>query len=240
MIKNLLFDLDGTLLPMDQEEFVKAYFGALCEKFCPVLNLTQEEMIKGIWKSTGAMIKNDGSTSNGEKFWQTFARICGKKVLDYIKDFDEFYDNEFLAVKGVCGYNPSAPETIKVLQRKGYNLVAATNPIFPAVATQQRLKWAGLSPADFTLVTTYENSGYCKPNTAYYQDIMEKLNLDPEETMMVGNDVNEDVLPTQALGIDSYIITDCLINSDDVDITNFKHSNFRDFLTYARMLPDVR
>lgn len=29
MFQAVLFDLDGTLLPMVQEEFVKGYFGAL-------------------------------------------------------------------------------------------------------------------------------------------------------------------------------------------------------------------
>lgn len=37
MYKNILFDVDGTLLPMDVHEFVKYYFGSLCEKMIPVL-----------------------------------------------------------------------------------------------------------------------------------------------------------------------------------------------------------
>ena len=31
-IKAVLFDLDGTLLPMDQDIFVKSYFGLLAKK----------------------------------------------------------------------------------------------------------------------------------------------------------------------------------------------------------------
>ena len=29
MVKAVLFDLDGTLLPMDQDEFTKGYFGTV-------------------------------------------------------------------------------------------------------------------------------------------------------------------------------------------------------------------
>ena len=29
-VNTILFDLDGTLLPMDQDSFTKAYFKALC------------------------------------------------------------------------------------------------------------------------------------------------------------------------------------------------------------------
>lgn len=32
MIKAILFDLDGTVLPMNEEEFTKGYFGLLCKK----------------------------------------------------------------------------------------------------------------------------------------------------------------------------------------------------------------
>ena len=35
MIKTVLFDLDGTLLPMDQDNFVKAYFKNLAIKLAP-------------------------------------------------------------------------------------------------------------------------------------------------------------------------------------------------------------
>ena len=34
-IKTILFDLDGTLLPMDEKEFIKGYFGMLCAKLAP-------------------------------------------------------------------------------------------------------------------------------------------------------------------------------------------------------------
>ena len=33
MYKNFLFDLDGTLLPMDMEYFTKLYLSALCKRF---------------------------------------------------------------------------------------------------------------------------------------------------------------------------------------------------------------
>lgn len=240
MIKYVLFDLDGTMLPMDQEDFIKAYFGALCKKFCPVLGIDQETMIKGVWKATGAMIKNDGNHSNYEMFWGTFAKLVGKNVLNYIKDFDQFYNEEFIAAKAVCGYTPAATETIKVLKSKGYKVIAATNPIFPGVATNNRLGWAGVNKDDFEIVTTYENSGFCKPNPKYYLEITEKFGIDPKECMMVGNDVDEDMLPTKSLGMDTYLITDCLINKNDTDITDLNKGTFNDFLKYVRMLPDIK
>lgn len=240
MIKSVLFDLDGTMLPMEQEKFVKAYFGALCEKFCPVLSISAEEMIKSVWKATGAMIKNDGTHSNYEVFWSTFAQLAGKNVLNHIKDFDEFYNNEFIATKAVCSYNPVVEETIKVLKNKGYRLIVATNPIFPGVAVNNRLKWAGVTPRNFEFITNYENSCFCKPNPKYYIEILEKLELNPKECLMVGNDVSEDIIPTHNLEIDTYLITDCLENKNNEDYSSYKNGSFKSFLNYARMMSDVK
>ena len=240
MIKNIFFDLDGTLLPMEQENFMKAYFTELCNRVCPVLHIQPEILIKGVWKGTEAMVKNDGSRTNLQVFWESCSKICGKDILTHISEFDDFYNKEFLEVQKSCGYNPLAPETVKVLKQKGYRLFAATNPLFPTVGTYNRLKWAGVKPSDFEIVTTYENSSYCKPNPKYYEEIMEKANILPEETMMIGNDIDEDIIPTQSLGMSTYLVTDCLINKKDVDYSNIQNGSLRELLNFVRMMPDVR
>ena len=100
---------------------------------------------------------------------------------------------------------------IKKLKAKGLRVALATNPLFPAVATESRIRWAGLDLKDFDLVTTYENSSFCKPNPAYYKEIMEKLGVSAEECVMVGNDVQEDGAAAK-LGMRVFILTDCLID----------------------------
>ena len=47
-IKVVLFDLDGTLLPMDQDEFVKAYFGGIAKKLAPY-GYEPNKLVKSIW-----------------------------------------------------------------------------------------------------------------------------------------------------------------------------------------------
>lgn len=240
MLKYILLDLDGTMLPMNQDEFIKSYFTELCNRFCPVFKIEDERLIKAVWKSTTAMVKNDGSEPNIKVFWKKFASILGKGVLNYVKDFDDFYKNEFLETKKTSGYNPNMPEAVKTLRRKGYTLVAATTPLFPESAIMSRLKWAGMRKEDFALVTTYENSCSAKPNPVYYKEILRKLKAEPGECMMVGNDVSEDMLPAKALGLKTYLVTDCLINRDDRDYSEFKSGTARDFLTFARTMPDAK
>lgn len=240
MIKTVLFDLDGTMLPMDQDEFVRIYFVELCKRFCPELGLDEKSFIKAMWKATGAMIRNDGSEPNVDAFWNTFSKLVGKNVLSKIKDFDNFYENEFIECKAATKYNPAVPEAIKVLRNKGYITVAATNPLFPPVATNRRLNWAGVDKRDFAFVTTYDNCSFCKPNPLYFREICEKLKLEPEECMMVGNDVDEDMISASSLGMDTFLVTDCLLNRSESDSSVFKQGSFKDFLNYSRMMPDVK
>ena len=67
MVQAVLFDLDGTLLPMVQEEFIKGYFGALCRRFAPK-GYEPKRMIDTLWKGTAAMVRNDGACPNRDRF----------------------------------------------------------------------------------------------------------------------------------------------------------------------------
>ena len=229
-IKAILFDLDGTLLPMDQEEFVKTYFGLLVTKLAKH-GYDPEQVTAGIWKGTGAMIQNTGAKMNEEVFWDVFTALCGEKAREDMPLFDSFYQKEFDGVKDICGYNSKAAETIAELKHKGLRVVLATNPLFPAVATGKRIRWSGLTPEDFELYTTYENSRYCKPNLAYYNDILNEIGVKPEECLMVGNDVGDDMVVTE-LGMKVFLLTDCLINKDNVDISIYPNGSFEELIRY--------
>ncbi len=234
MIKAVLFDLDGTLLPMDQDSFVKVYFSELSKKLAPY-GYDPELMIKAIWTGTGAMIQNDGSISNEEAFWKTFQTFFDKDVRADEPIFNEFYEKEFVKAKTCCGYNEKAKDLVETCKNRGYRVILATNPIFPAVATRQRISWAGLKPEDFALFTTYENSSYCKPNLKYYQEILSKQNLLPEECVMIGNDVSEDMIAKQ-LGMKVFLLKDCLLNKEAKDISEYPNGSFEEAIEFIHSL----
>ena len=71
MITTVLFDLDGTLLPFEQDDFVKIYFSELCRKLAP-MGYEPQHTVKSVWGGTKAMVMNDGSRLNSEAFWETF------------------------------------------------------------------------------------------------------------------------------------------------------------------------
>ena len=234
MITTILFDLDGTLLPMDQEHFVKAYLGGLARKAAS-RGYDPTKIPEHIWKATGAMYKNDGSLLNEEVFWDAFSLLCGRNARADIPLFEDFYRSEFQEFRRVCGFDHRAPEAIRVVKSLGYRVALATNPLFPAIATHSRARWAGLAPEDFDLITTYENSRHCKPNPAYYQDVMDALGVKAEECVMVGNDVGED-MAAQKLGMKVFLLTDCLINKSGADISAYPHGSFPELMEFIRKL----
>ncbi len=229
-ITTVLFDLDGTLLPQDQDVFLKSYFKRLVQKLAPH-GYDPDLTVKAIWKCTGAMIKNDGSCTNEQAFWRDFASVCGEHVMNDIPIFDDYYRNEFQQVANDCGFNPKAAECIAALREKGFRLALATNPLFPAIATESRMRWAGLNKDDFELYTTYENSSYCKPNLDYYRVILKQLNVQPEECLMVGNDVDDDMV-ARDLGMQVFLLTDCLINKRGVDVSQYPNGSFDELMTF--------
>ncbi len=233
-IKAVLFDLDGTLVPMDQDVFVGDYFKRISTKLAAA-GYEPKQLIDTIWKGTAAMIKNIGDKCNEDVFWDVAVSVYGDKILSDKLLFDEFYEKEFDKVKAVCGYNPQAKETVYRLKEMGYKVALATNPIFPERATRWRIAWAGLEPEDFELYTTYENINYCKPNPDYYIEVAERIGVAPTECLMVGNDVGDD-MAAEKTGMKVFLLTDCLINSKGEDISRYPNGSFDKLMEYIKNL----
>ena len=230
-ITTILFDLDGTLLPMDQDLFTKCYFKGLCKKMAPY-GYQPEELVNAIWAGTKAMVTNDGTQTCETAFWNRFAEILGESVRDKEPVFAEFYEKEFQLVKDVCGYNPDVAALIAQLKAAGYRIVLATNPLFPPIATHSRVRWAGMNTEDFELITTYDNSSFCKPNPAYYREILNKIGATPDQCLMVGNDVKEDMVAASKLGLSTFLLTDCLLNKENLDTSAYPQGGFPQLRAY--------
>ena len=148
--------------------------------------------------------------------------------------FDDFYHNEFVGVKEICGFNPVAKEAVYRIKEAGYRVALATQPIFPLIATKHRASWAGLDLSDFELVTTYENIGFAKPNPEYYKEVCSRLGVEPSQCLMVGNDVDDD-MSVADLGMQTFLLTDCLINNSDKDISIYNKGSFVDLIKFLNV-----
>ncbi len=228
-IKAVFFDLDGTLLPLDQDQFVKAYLGLLAENMA-THGYEPKTFVRSIYQGMQAMAQNDGTRTNEEAFWEVFTGIYGEGVREepYL---DEFYKKDFCRVQGVAGFSPLARRSVELCRALGARVFLATNPILPRTATEQRMAWAGFSPADFELYTTYENSSYSKPDLGYYREILDKAGLLGEECVMVGNDVDEDMI-AESLGMRVFLLTDFLLNRSGKPIDRYPHGGFPELLCF--------
>lgn len=235
MLQAILFDLDGTLLPMDNDHFTQVYFHHLAATAAQWGYTDSKLLVKAVWAGVEAMVKNQGQCSNYDAFWATFGTIMGQESLRDIPKFSTFYDNQFHQARSATSPAPLAREVVRLAHEKAEKVILATNPIFPANGDATRLSWIGLKMEDFDLVTDYANSRHCKPNPAYYRDILDQFHLDPAQCLMIGNDVQEDVEAAAAAGIPAWLLTDTAINRGNAPIT-CPGGSYQEMVDYLKQL----
>lgn len=213
MIKAILFDLDGTLLPMDEKKFTELYFSLLAKKMYP-LGYDPKHLIDAIMSGLKRMYGNNGTKTNEEVFWQSFNDCYGEDKTKDGDTFLSFYQNEFSSTQCATHYNPYAKEIISYCKKKFRNVILSTNPIFPKEAQMMRLSFLDLKIDDFDFVSDYSNSSFCKPNPNYFRNILERFSLLPDEVVLFGNDYVEDGDCASSLGIRTYLIDGCLLHKE--------------------------
>lgn len=216
-IKAVLFDLDGTLIFHDQSLFLSEYFKSI-SAFVKTRGLDSERFINSTTAATMLVLNNDGSSLHKDLFWREFFKAYGKSELtadEIISVSDEYYLTEFKALRQIATANPNAKRAVDLAHKNGRKVVLATNPVFPMTAQLERLSWSGLCESDFDLITSYENSSFCKPNPEYYFEICRKIGVAPENAFMIGNDEREDMKGSSEAGLMGYLATDCRIIAND-------------------------
>lgn len=207
MIRTILLDLDDTLLGNKMERFLPLYFAALGE--CLSHFIVPENLVRKVLASSRVMIQNqDPTVTNQQAFDADFFPDLGHPESEVRSAIASFYEDDFPALKQYTQLRPEARPLVRYLFDQGYDVVIATNPLFPRRAIEHRLDWAGVSDFPFRLVTTYENSHFSKPNPRYYQEILEVVGCRPQEGIMVGDDFENDIAPAMQVGLHTYWITD--------------------------------
>lgn len=238
MLTTILFDLDGTLIPFQQDEFIRAYFKALVRRLVP-MGYDGDQLVRALWKGVDAMVRNDGAVTNRQLFWNIFTQELGIQAMALESILDDFYTREFDGVRAVMEADVDRSGLIRGLRRKGYYLILATNPVFPASAIQTRLSWVGLAASDFEYVTAYENSRRSKPNPGYYQDILSHTGRRAEECLMIGNNPVDD-MPARELGMEVRLVTDCIENPKGLSINGYPHGTFAELEEILNGLPPLQ
>jgi FMN phosphatase YigB (HAD superfamily) len=230
----LLVDLDGTLLNIDLEKFVIAYVNALSSRFTGLVE--KEDFIRHLFTATAMMVQNNDPAINNETaFYEVFCPLIGLPLEKIEPIIDHFYENDFPALSCWGSEQPAAKAVVETARAKNIPLVLATNPIFPATATLQRLGWSGLKAEDFQLITTMEIMHFCKPKPQYYLEVAEKIGCDPERCLMAGNDTLEDLVAAEA-GMDTFLVDDFILHREGTKYSFDYRGSLEDYLSLLKML----
>jgi FMN phosphatase YigB (HAD superfamily) len=203
VLRAVLFDLDGTLLDLDLDAFLKRYFAAVDHAASP--SFPGVEILPAILGSTRAMHGAHVGRTNRDVFFEEFLRRTGVDLEDSWGVFGDFYRDTFPTLGDSTRPAIGARQTVETARRLGLSVAVATQPIFPLQAIEHRLRWAGLDDVEFDVITTYEIMEACKPDPAYFLQTASMLGCAPEECLMVGDDRDAD-LPAHSVGMSTFYV----------------------------------
>ncbi len=209
MISTLLLDLDHTLLTNDMQTFLPAYLKLLSNHLADLVD--PGRMVEVLMTGTQAMLDNMDPTRTLEQvFNQHFYPTLGLDQTTTAARIETFYSQDFGQLENITGQRPAAIRIVEFAFEQGLDVVIATNPLFPKIAVDQRLKWANLPPGDydFSLISSFEHFHFAKPHPEYFAEILGRLGRSPSEAAMLGDDLALDIHPAHALGLSVFHVGD--------------------------------
>lgn len=211
MLRAVFFDLDNTLIRFGERQFFQGYIPAITRFFADVM--PEDQFVERLLSSTGAVLNNNGQILNVDCFMNAFCKGYEPQRDEFWKRFMRFYETEYDQFRSLASAPAGVREMLRQLRERSLEIVIASNPLWPSIAQNKRLAWAGLGDLEFDLITNIENMTYCKPKVEYYREICLRIGQGPEACLMVGNDpVNDMVVGT--IGMKTYLVTD----SDPADL----------------------
>lgn len=205
MTITLLLDLDDTLLDTNLHVFMPAYFQALADHVCGHVPSDKflHEMIRGVTR----MNENEDPRKTLRDVFESYFYPALGLPKDELQDvFEDFYDNVFPRLASYTSRMPGAVEFVDWASASGFQIAIATDPLFPIKATHHRLRWAGLDPERFELVSAFEEFHFTKASPAYYAEVLGSLGWQDRPVVMAGNDVHRDVYSSYQLGLKAFLI----------------------------------
>ncbi|NOH02587.1 MAG: HAD hydrolase-like protein [Chloroflexi bacterium] len=212
----LLLDLDDTLLDTNLQAFVPAYFQALAKDLAP--HVDPGLMMRALVFGTNLM-------NQSEDFTQTLSQVFDSAFYPQVNRTKEglspvienFYDNIFPTLRGLTASRPDAKAFVEWAFSQGYRVAIATDPLLPRKATHHRLRWVGFEPEQFELVTTFEDFHFSKTHAAYYAEVLGRLGWTDDPVLMVGNDLERDILPAKKLGLAAFHVDGGSASSSELE-----------------------
>ena len=199
-MKYIFFDLDFTLIDVKKAQYVAIEDLYNIYKFDSVIDITS--FIK----------KWDELTDYHYAFYTrkeiSYEEQRNRRIIDLFKCYNmkldkppkEIYDIYLKSFEDNWSLFDDVYNVIEKLYNTGYKLGVISNGDF----NQQtdKLKRTGIYKF-FEIVTTSSEYDYSKPNPKLYETIIQRFNIDKNEMIMIGDQVEKDVIPCLSIGIDA-------------------------------------
>lgn len=206
MIKAVLLDLDETLLRNPPKAFVKAYIQDFIATLCAIYpQSSPDDLQQALLQATQRVIENQDLTrSNLQVFLQEFSERSQRHPEESRAAIETMLQERYPALQSMTEPIASASPLVEWLLDHNYAVAIATNPLFPASATRQRVQWAGIDPERIWFITSMDTVHFTKPHAAYYEEILTRIGFETDEAIMVGDDWFNDILPAAQAGMHTF------------------------------------
>lgn len=210
MIKAVLLDLDNTLLHNPDRQFATQFLSLLDDYMRAACGIEQASQffLQGLRRLASRGL-DDIETGNQSLLVQLISNGSGRDAGEVQQAFDAFYTECYPELQACISPVEGAAELVLELHRLGYTLVITTNPLYPEVAVRERMRWAGLPDQQdlYHLVTGSDLMRFAKPHPAYYAEVLARVGIEPDEAVVVGDSLKNDILPSHTVGLHTFHVT---------------------------------
>lgn len=192
MIRNILFDLGGVIMTIDQPQAVRRF---------KEIGLSDAEQRLDPYTQKGIFGELEEGKIGAETFRLELGKIIGREVS---------HDECLYAWRGYCKEVPARNlVALRKLRSEGYRLIllSNTNPFMMEWAMSSSFDGMGNSiDSYFDLSFRSYECGMMKPSRAFFQHVLDKSGIVAEETLFL-DDGKANVDSASELGIKTFLTT---------------------------------
>jgi FMN phosphatase YigB (HAD superfamily) len=204
-VQAVFFDLDGTLIDVDMHRFVPVYLNRLTEKMKALVEPARAT--RAMHHAVAAMFANpDAGKTLETVLFEVLSDELAISPEQYRECLEQFMRDDLEELRPLVAGHALSSRLIGAARARGWQVVLATNPIFPRAVVDARIRWGELDGDTFQHVTAYETEHFCKPNLAFFRENLALLQVEAERCLMVGNDTLHDLSAGQ-VGMQTCLLT---------------------------------